>query len=334
MPKIIKKNKDIVYYIQNFIDFCKYKELSTKTIKSYYQTLTLFAKYLEEEKEILDIQKVNKEIVEEYIEFTKSRGKYSYVADEKSIETTYQNNRRDLGDEISAATLNNYLRNIKVFFNFLYDNDFIKYNDVKKVKHIKTKRVIKEQLTDDEYKKLVKSLDITNFHEYRDYVIIQLIFDTGMRLGECLSLEIENIDLINKTIFLSAEVTKGKKDRYVFFSQKMKELLGRWIRYKDAIQENDLIFPTQRTNRMLTASNFERNFRIYLKRARIKKKITPHTLRNNFGRRFLLNGGDIFMLSKILGHSSVTVTEKAYLDLTTEDIRRKYRKYSPLENMN
>ena len=333
MPRIRNK-KEFTYYIQDFIDYCSLKELSQKTMKSYYQTLTLFAKYLEEEKEIFDVAKVNKKVVEEYIQFTKERGKYSYVADEKSLNKTYQNNRRDIGKEISIATLNNYLRNIKVFFNWCEENNFIKLNTVSKVKFIKEKRKIKDQLTDEEYKTFIKSLDITKFSEYRDYTIINLIMDTGMRLGECLSLSIDDIDTLRRTILLTAEVTKGKKDRFVFYSQSMGKLLNRWIRFKDSIQPNDLLFPTQRTNSMLTTGNFERNFKIYLNRTKIKKIVTPHGLRNNFARRFLLNGGDIFMLSKILGHSSVTVTEKAYLDVTTEDIRTKYRRFSPLENMN
>ena len=333
MPRI-KKKKEIGYYIQDFIEYCTYKDLSVKTIKSYYQTLTLFAKYLEEEKDITSVTDVNKEIVEEYIAFTKDRGKYSYVADEKTLNVTYQNNRKDIGKETSVATLNNYLRNIKVFFNWCEENSLIKYNTVADVKFIKGKRKIKDQLTDDEYKKIIKAIDLTKFNEYRDYIVIQLIMDTGMRLSECLSLTIDDIDVVRKTVFLSAEVTKGKKDRYVFYSNHMSVLLNRWIRYKDSIQYNDLLFPTQRTNGLVTPSNFERNFRGYLKRAKITKNITPHTLRNNFGRRFLLNGGDIFMLSKILGHSSVTVTEKAYLDITTEDIRKSYQRFSPLENMN
>ena len=281
----------------------------------------------------MSITDVNKEIVKEYIAFTKDRGKYSYVADEKTLNITYQNNRKDIGKEISVATLNNYLRNIKVFFNWCEENSLIKYNTVADVKFIKEKRKIKDQITDDEYKKIIKAIDLTKFNEYRDYIVIQLIMDTGMRLSECLSLTIDDIDVVRKTVFLSAEVTKGKKDRYVFYSNHMSVLLNRWIRYKDSIQPNDLLFPTQRTNGLVTPSNFERNFRGYLKRAKITKNITPHTLRNNFGRRFLLNGGDIFMLSKILGHSSVTVTEKAYLDITTEDIRKSYQRFSPLENM-
>lgn len=107
MPRI-RKSKEIIYYIQDFIDYCRYKELSTKTIKSYYQTLTLFSKYLEEEKEIFNVNDVNKEIVEEYIQFTKDRGKYSYVADEKSLNKTYQNNRRDIDKEILKSTLSKY----------------------------------------------------------------------------------------------------------------------------------------------------------------------------------------------------------------------------------
>ena len=119
---------------------------------------------------------------------------------------------------------------------------------------------------------------------------------------------------------------------FVFYSERMAKLINRWIKFKDALKDTELLFPTQRTT-MLTAAKFEKNFRFYRERARIKKNITLHTLRNNFGRRFLLNGGYIFMLSKILGHSSVTVTEKAYLDIMTEDIREKYKRFSPLENM-
>ena len=56
-------------------------------------------------------------------------------------------------------------------------------------------------------------------------------------------------------------------------------------------------------------------------------------MRNNFAKRFLMNGGDIFTLSKILGHSSVQVTEQCYLDLQTEDLRVQYQKHSPLMNL-
>lgn len=145
-----------------------------------------------------------------------------------------------------------------------------------------------------------------------------------MRLGETLELRIDNIDLSRQTIFLDGEITKRRKDRVVFFSYEMQKLLQRWLKFNYVMQESELFFSTQITNRKIEQGNFERNFRGYIARAKINKHITPHGLRNNFSRRFLLNGSSIFTLSKILGHSSVSVTEKAYLDLQDEDIRKKY----------
>lgn len=333
MPKVIKNQRKIIDLIEDFLEYCSYKNLSNKTIKSYNQTLVLFMRYLEEEKDITDINRINKEIVQEYIAFTKNRGKYSFVASTDGMIKANINKRRDIGEQVSDATLNNYLRNIKVFFNWLEENYIIKKNTVSKCKFLKTERKSKEQLTDEEFNKLIKSIDITKFHEYRDYIVINLIMDTGMRLNETLHLTLNDVDFVRKTIFIPAEINKGRKDRVVFYSNTMSKLLHRWIRFKDTYQETELLFPTHRTNTILSVSNFERNFRIYIKRAKINKKITPHGLRNNFARRFLLASSDIHTLSKILGHSSVTVTEKAYLDLMDEDFRKKYQRFSPLENM-
>ena len=79
MPRIIK-TKTINSIIVEYLEYCSYKNLRLKTIKSYHQTLMLFAKYLEEELEITDIKKVNKKVVEDYLAFTKDRGKYSFAS--------------------------------------------------------------------------------------------------------------------------------------------------------------------------------------------------------------------------------------------------------------
>ena len=65
----------------------------------------------------------------------------------------------------------------------------------------------------------------------------------------------------------------------------------------------------------------------------IDKAYSPHALRNNFAKRCLMNGMDIYTLSRILGHSSVSVTENAYLDLTDRDLRHRYQNFSPMENL-
>ena len=119
----------------------------------------------------------------------------------------------------------------------------------------------------------------------------------------------------------------------VFFSSKTEIILRRWIQYKDRYVTTDYLFPVKATGYKIDVSNFETNFKHYLRRAGLKENVSPHCLRNNFAKRCLMNGMDIYTLSKLLGHSSVTVTEQAYLDLTDEDIGKRYQHYSPLSSM-
>lgn len=333
MAKLLKSKKDLEFYLEDFMEYCSLKELSRKTINSYESTLMLFIKYLKKEGIISNITDVTFENIDEYIKFTKERGKYSYVSDDRTVALNHPDSRKDFGKQISDVTINNYIRNMKVFFNYCVEKKYIKESPMESVKFIKAKRKMKEEVTDLEFKAIIKAINVTIYSEYRDYTIIQLIFDTGMRLTETLNLKLEDIDIERRTILIPAEINKGKKDRYVFFSNTMSTILIKWIQYKDRYCNNDTwLFPTKKGT-IITASNFERNFRQYKARAGITKNITPHGLRNNFAKRFLLSGGDIFMLSKILGHSSVTVTEQAYLDVTMTDIRKSYQRYSPLENM-
>ena len=233
MANLLKNKKDLDFYIVDFMEYCNIKGLAIKTIKSYESTLMLFKKYLYEEYNIKYLKDIKQKHIQEYVKFTKQRGKYSYVYDDKTIKTNNPQNRKDFEKTVSNITINNYIRNIKVFFNYCYCKDYINVNVASKVKFLKTKRKAKEYIDDKEFKTLIKAIDITKYSEYRDYVIIQLLIDTGMRLGETLAIEIDNIDIENRTILLSADITKGKKDRYVFFSNTMYTILKRWLQYKD-----------------------------------------------------------------------------------------------------
>ena len=332
MAKLLKQSKTLEFYLEDFMEHCTLKELSKKTLNSYESTLQLFFKYLKEEYIINRIQDVTYEQVDSYLKFTEERGKYSYVSDDRTVKLNYPDMRKDFGNTISDTTINNYIRNMKVFFNYCLERKYIKVTPMENIKFLKAKRKMKDEITDIEFRALIKAINITIYSEYRDYTIIQLIFDTGMRLTETLNLKLEDIDVERRTILIPAEINKGKKDRYVFFSNTMANILKSWIQYKDRYCNNEYLFPTKKGT-IITASNFERNFRFYKQRAGITKNISPHGLRNNFAKRFLLSGGDIFMLSKILGHSSVTVTEQAYLDVTMTDIRKSYQRFSPLESM-
>ena len=98
-------------------------------------------------------------------------------------------------------------------------------------------------LEDHKIDKLMKMFDRNHFPEHRDFMIIMLILDAVMRLGECPQVTMDDLDLDDRTILLPAKNTKGRRTQYVFFSVKTAKSLQRWLRYKDHYTSNKLLFP-------------------------------------------------------------------------------------------
>lgn len=321
------------YQIDEFMMYCKSAQLRAKTMNSYEQSLRLFERWCADNFDVTTVDQVNEGLIRRYINDLSSRGKYSFFVNDKTKEINFPERRRDFRKPISITTINNYLRNLRVFFNWMERDYLITRNPMRKIRQLKNNRKSKDFISDEDFKKLIKYLDKSYFSEHRDFAMIILMIDTGMRLGECSELLVEDLNLPKKQIFLRAEITKGRQDRIVYFSDRTESIVRRWIQYKDRYIETNYLFPVKATGGSVGVNNFESNFKRYLARAGLSGSITPHCLRNNFAKRCLMNGMDIFTLSKILGHSSVTITEQAYLDLTDEDMGKRYRNFSPMESI-
>ena len=327
------RNLSFDWQIDEFMIYCRSRQLRQKTLSSYEQTLRLFERWCKEQLKIEDVNAVTETVIRRYIIDLQERGKYSFYCNDAGKKKNYPERRRDYRKPISICTINNTIRNLRVFFNWLEGEYLIKRNPMKRVQQLKTNRKAKEFISDENFQKLVSHLDKSYFPEHRDLTMILLMIDSGMRLGECSCLLMGDLDLTRREIHIRAEIAKGRKDRTVFFSGKMEKQLRRWIAFKDRHVESDYLFPTKCHGSAVTVGGFESNFRRYLRNGGLDENISPHCLRNNFAKRSLMNGMDIYTLSKILGHSSVTVTEQAYLDLTDDDIRRRYQDYSPLDRL-
>lgn len=327
------QNYNFDFQLDDFMLYCRTNQLRPKTMASYEQTLRLFQRWLKEELQIENVNEVTEPIIRKYLDSIMERGKYSFYADDSGKEKNFPSRRRDYRQTVSAVTINNYIRNLRVFFNWLERDYTIAKNPMRKIQQLKVNRRAKEYLSDDDFKKMIATFDKSYFSEYRDYTMIYLMLDTGMRLGECTELLEGDISLHNRKIYLRAEITKGRKDRSVYFSDKTEHIVRRWLQYKDRYCDSVYIFPIKNGSHNVTVSGFESNFKRHLQRAGLNENISPHCLRNNYAKRCLMNGMDIFTLSRLLGHSSVEVTEKAYLDLTDEDIGKKYQNYSPVSSM-
>lgn len=320
---------DFEFQIENFMLYCTSKNLSVKTLRSYEQTLKLFSAYIKNEFDISEVDKVKSAHIRHYIKYLRERGKYTVTVNEKSAKVNYPHKRDDYRKPLSVTTISNYIRNIKVFFNYLYEVEReIRKNPVEAIESIKPSRKKKPLLSKEELEKVMRTFDNTTFHGYRDWLITRLILDTGMRIGECLSLIPDVIDFKTRSILI--ENPKNNQQRYVYFSQKISRELKNWLLYRDRYSNSFYLFPTIRGTQ-LEIRNFERTLRLNGKKVGVD--IHPHQLRNNFAKYYLLNGGDFVTLSRILGHSSVEVTQKAYLDFTDGEIGRKYQRHSPLSHL-
>ncbi len=324
------KNLDFDWQINEFMVYCRSIQLREKSMQSYEQALRLFERWCMEEMNIVTVEKVTEPVIRRYINDLQERGKYTFYAKEEQKQTNCPDRRRDFRNPVSIATINNYIRNLRVFFNWMDREYIIRKNPMKKIRQLKTNRKAKEFLTDEELRKLLGKMDRSYFTEHRDYVMIMLMLDSGMRLGECSTLLVTDIELARRRINLRAEETKGRKDRTVYFSAKTESILRRWLQFKDRYVESEYLFPVKEHGGSIGVHNFENNFKKYIHRAGLSDEFCPHCLRNNFAKRCLMNGMDIYTLSRILGHSSVQVTEQAYLDLNDDDIRKQYAKCSPL----
>ena len=321
---------EIFLRIEDYLTYCKARGLSTKTIKSYCQCLELFERYCRD-RNITSMAQITQKTIVDYVNFLQERGKYTVTANDFSKVHNCPQNRNDVGKKVSNVTINGYIRDIKAFFNYCESYHIIKKNPVKNIKQLPSKRKAKDFITDEQFSRLLKCFNICSYAEYRDYIITNILIDTGMRISECLLIKIEDIDFNKRMIYLPGENTKSKRGRAVFYSPQMQTLLRHWLKFRDIYTSTDYLFSKQNGD-PIEARVYRHNFTKYCSRVDLKN-VSPHTLRNNFAKRFLMNGGNIYTLSQILGHSSIKVTENAYLDLTDEDLMQGYQAFSPLANM-
>lgn len=238
----------------------------------------------------------------------------------------------DLG--LSSVSIQSYVRGLRSFISWLFDNDYIDTDYCLKFKLPKAQRKVKDVLTDDEILKLLYHLSGSDWLSRRNYLICCLFLDCGLRLSELVSLKIDDVHLSERYLIVTG---KGDKQRIVPFGQRCFESFKSWFdlrvfRFHGGhgflfVQEHDSGFYyvpiTYDTVKML--------FRRLKQRVDIPR-ISPHLLRHTFATRYLENGGNIYALQAILGHSSLEIV-KQYLHLANSRIRSDFTKFSPLDRL-
>jgi integrase/recombinase XerD len=255
-----------------------------------------------------------------YMRFDKERyGNHPYITTKQRV-------------GLSDTTVNINLRCLKALLNYLEREDYLLVNPTAKLKLIKQDVDLTNCFTDDEVKALFKQPNLRDYVGFRDYVAMNVLLDTGLRIGELLSLRILDIDFKTRFITISSQNSKNRTMRLVPVSNHVIRLI------LQLIEENSRHFKTDRIFLSCYGANlgdrqFTKRLKYYADKAGVgAAKVTAHVYRHTWARTMILNGCDPFTLQKIGGWSDIR-TMRRYIQMDTSDMRKSHDLHSPASSI-
>lgn len=282
---------------ENFINYCEYeKGLSANTLKSYNYEINLYQTYLEDKLSIIDIEKVSKEDIESYL-------KYCYSKNEDS------------------KTISHKITTIYNFHNYLLREKVIKDNQAEFIDRPKLAKHLPYTLTVKEIDKLLDIALVTVF-DYRDKAMLELMYGTGIRVSELVSLTVYDVDFYNAFLRIKG---KGSKERIVPINNASLKYLKLYLDRRCLLlkkKTSDELFLNAR-GEGISRQGFFKNLKKILAKKGMPTNISPHSLRHSFATHLIENGADLRSVQTMLGHSDITTT-KIYTHISNEKVTKDY----------
>ena len=274
-------------FLQMFLDAKKIEGCSERTIQYYRVTVEHMLSCIETE-----VRKITTEEIR------------AYLADYQRL------------NSCSNVTIDNIRRNISSFFSWLEEEDYILKSPMRRIHKIKTQKTVKNIISDEEIEKLRD-----NCKNIRDTAMIDLLYSTGIRVGELVKLNIEDIDFSERECVVFG---KGDKERRVYFDAKSKIHLKNYIESRK--DNNPALFVTLNAPYdRLKISGVEIRIR-ELGRMLNLEKVHPHKFRRTMATRAIDKGMPIEQVQKILGHSQIGTTMQ-YAIVNQNNVKTSHRRY-------
>lgn len=282
---------------ENFINYCEYeKGLSPNTLKSYNYEINLYQSYLKDKLNIIDIEKVSKKDIENYL-------KYCYSKDEDS------------------KTISHKITTIYNFHNYLLREKAVKDNEAEFIDRPKLAKHLPYTLTVSEIDKLLDIPLVTVF-DYRDKAMLELMYGTGLRVSELVSLTVYDVDFYNAFLRIKG---KGSKERIVPINSVSLNYLKLYLDKRGLLlkkKTTDELFLNAR-GEGISRQGFFKNLKKILAKKEMPTNISPHSLRHSFATHLIENGADLRSVQTMLGHSDITTT-KIYTHISNEKVTKDY----------
>ena len=227
--------------------------------------------------------------------------------------------------EVKASSLRRKIVAIRQFYLLLHKRRIIEDNPALTLTGPKKDGVLPGALTREEMTKLIEYNYPQNLKGLRDRAIIEMLYSSGVRVGELISLKIKEMDFKGKTVNV---LGKGKKERLLPVTAQAIDSIENYLLKRPTGKEKDSIIFCNLKGEQLTERGVQYIIDTLAKNCGIYRKITPHMLRHSFATHFLENGMNLRYLQALLGHSNLSTTE-IYTHLSIEELTKVYRKAHP-----
>lgn len=228
--------------------------------------------------------------------------------------------------KLKPSTINIRLRTVKAMFNWAMVEGILKDNPFDNVELLKVPEEDFQVITKAQERKLFNCCELTTFTGLRDALLMSFLLDTGVRIGECMRIFAEEIDLQNHSASVRAESAKTRKARTVYFGARTKELLIIYLAWHEKNGQAPNLFLNE-FGQPLDKNWATRCISLIGKKAKITGvRISPHTFRHTFATRYIKATGDPFSLRRLLGHSSMEMVNR-YVNQDLTDVREQYEKF-------
>lgn len=227
----------------------------------------------------------------------------------------------------AAATVSRNIASIKAFYHYLFKQGLVKEDVAEILKAPKIEKKLPEILSMEEVATLLEQPGADTPKEIRDRAMLELLYATGIRVTELISLRLEDVNL--QMCFIICR--DGSRERVIPFGGKAKDALVSYLEKSResmlADQEEKVLF-VNCSGQPMSRQGFWKLVKYYAKKAGIEADITPHTLRHSFAAHLVENGADLRSVQEMLGHSDISTTQ-IYANMSQNRLREVYAKAHP-----
>ncbi len=290
---------------------------SPSTVKWYTEILTSFSVFAKNKLHNNGISVFTMEAIRGYILYLRQKPRF------EGHPYTPQQDK-----PVSAKTVQCHVRTLKAFSTWLCLEDYTAENRLKNLKIPKAPVTVREPLTPEEIKKITSIINKKSPTGTRNYALFATLLDTGLRASEAAGIILSNLNLVDGYIKVMG---KGSKERIVPIGKYIQMTLWTYIdkvRPEPISPDCNNLFLTQ-GGKPITVNTVKLLFSRLAKRSGVKR-LHAHLCRHTFAINYLMNGGDIFSLREILGHTTLEMVNH-YLHFTSSQITAQHQKYSPMD---